>query len=66
MGLESGDCMLLTMEQMKHLEVVGNDTYKFVGNENATDNEKEELRYLDESYVDLYGYHMITNHEDLK
>lgn len=58
--------MLLTFKQMKHLEPYGEDTYKFKGKGVATEEEIQELLELDESYVDLYGKHMITNYEDLK
>lgn len=58
--------MILTFEQLKHLEAVGEDTYKFIGKDKATDEEIKELVELDESYVDVYGKHMITNHEELK
>ena len=57
--------MLLTFEQMKHLEPDGEDTYIFKWKGVATE-EIQELLELDESYVDLYGKHMITNYEDLK
>lgn len=58
--------MLLTYEQMKYLEPDGEDTYKFIGKDEATDEEKEKLVELDESFVDLYGKHMVTNYKDLK
>ena len=57
--------MILTNEQMKHLEVDGNETYRFTGHESATAEERQELKELDESSVDLYGFHMITNYKDL-
>ena len=57
--------MLLTMEQMKYLEPDGDDTYKFKGDGNASKEERQKLIELDESCVDLYGKHMITNYKDL-
>ena len=57
--------MLLTMKQMKYLEPDGEDTYKFIGKDKATEDEKQELKEIDESYVDLYGKHMITNYEEI-
>ena len=57
--------MILTMEQMKYLEANGKETYKFTGHESATAEERQELKELDESAVDLYGFHMITNYKDL-
>lgn len=57
--------MILTMEQMKYLEADGKETYKFTGHESATAEERQELKELDESAVDLYGFHMITNYKDL-
>ena len=58
--------MILTMEQMKHLKADGAETYKFIGQDTATEEEKQELLELDESCVELYGTHMITNYEELK
>ena len=57
--------MLLTMKQMKYLEPDGEDTYKFVGTDKATEEERQELKELDSSYIDLYGKHMITNYKEL-
>jgi len=57
--------MLLTMKQMKYLEPHGEDTYKFIGKDLATEDEKQDLKEIDESFVDLYGKHMIINHEEL-
>lgn len=57
--------MLLKLEQMKYLEADGDDTYKFTGKDKASDEEKQKILELDESYVDLYGKHMITNLKDL-
>ena len=50
---------------MKYLEADGDDTYKFTGKDKASDEEKQKILELDESYVDLYGKHMITNLKDL-
>lgn len=57
--------MILTNEQMKYLEADGKETYKFVGHDVATEKERQELKELDESAVELYGFHMITNYKDL-
>lgn len=57
--------MILTMEQMKYLEPDGKETYRFNDDGKATKEEKQKLIELDESYVDLYGYHMITNYKEL-
>ena len=53
------------MEQMKYLKQDGKDTYEFVGAENATASERQELKIFDESCVELYGKHMITNYKEL-
>lgn len=58
--------MILSMDQMKYLEPDGEDAYKFNGKDVATDEEKEKLLELDESAVELYGKHIITNYEELK
>lgn len=58
--------MLYKMEQLKWLEVDGEETYKFVGKGKATAKEIENLIIMDETSVDLYGFHLITNYEDLK
>jgi hypothetical protein len=58
--------MLLTLEQMKHLASDGEETYKFIGRDVATMEEIKQLRELDESHVDLYGFHMVSNYEELK
>lgn len=57
--------MLLSIEQCKYLETDGDEQYRFVGNGKATEQEKEQLKELDESYLDVYGFHMITNYKDL-
>ena len=57
--------MLLTMEQLKYLESDSEDTYKFIGHSEANNDERQKLKELDESYVDLYGKHMITNYKEL-
>lgn len=57
--------MILTMEQMKHLETDGDDTYKFIDDGNTSKEERQKLIELDESYFDLYGKHMIENYKDL-
>lgn len=58
--------MLLKRGQYKHLKTDGENKFKFVGQNIATDEEKKELIKFDESYINVYGYHVITNYEDLK
>lgn len=50
---------------MKYLEPDGDDTYKFTGEGKATEDERQKLIDIDESYVVLYGKHMITNYKEL-
>lgn len=57
--------MILTYEQMKYLEVDGEETYRFTGKREATKEEKEQLREIDESFLELNGRHLITNYSDL-
>lgn len=57
--------MLLTMAQMKHLEPDGNEKFKYVDNGNATAEEKQELRDLDEDFFAVYQYHIITNIKEI-
>ena len=64
--------MLLTMEQMQYLEPVEDDVdemdeerFEFVGQGDASDAEKEELKELDSFYHKAYGYHIIVNYKDL-
>jgi len=62
--------MLLTHQQAEHLsehlELDGEDTYMFVDNGNVSDSYREELFDWDAEYFEVYGYHMITNYQDLK
>ena len=58
--------MLLKIGQHNHLVADGEGKLKFVGHDVATDEEKRKLLELDESYLDIYDYHIITNYEDLK
>lgn len=57
--------MLLTMEQAKYLDADG-DLFRFVGQDQASPQERRDLKTLDDSYIDLYGQHMITNFRDLE
>ncbi len=56
--------MLLTMEQSKYLEADG-DVFRFVGQGKASKKEKQDLKDFDESCIDIYGRHMITNYTEL-
>ncbi len=58
--------MLFTMDQLKHLEANKDDTYRFIGQEAATEREREMLREFDETYISMNGKHLITNYEELK
>lgn len=58
--------MLLTMTQSKYLESDGKSKqFRFNGQGKATDQEKQKLKELDDSYIDLHGEHLITNYDDL-
>lgn len=57
--------MLLTMEQSKYLESDG-DAFRFTGQNIANKREKQDLKDFDESCVDIYGKHMITNYTELE
>ena len=50
---------------MKHLELDGDECFKFVDDGNVTKSEKKELIELDSAYYEVYQYHIITNIEDL-
>lgn len=58
--------MLLTVEQMKHLEPEGEETFRFVDNGNVTEKEKAEIFEMDEDFFEVYNKHLITNLEELK
>ena len=58
--------MLLTSEQMKHLELDGEDQFRFVNDGSATNEEKQSLLDLDDDYVAIYNTHLITNYQELK
>lgn len=58
--------MLLTIEQMKHLEHIEDDKFRFVDDGNVSDKEKAKLLELDADYFEIYQYHIITNYEELK
>lgn len=57
--------MILGLEQMKYLEVAGEETYFFKDNGKATDKERKELKELDKSFLDIEGSHLILNYGDL-
>lgn len=57
--------MLLTYEQSKYLEADPNGEFRFCGQGQATPAEKKRLLRLDESYFDVYGYHVISNYQEL-
>lgn len=57
--------MILQYEQMKYLEVAGEEDYRFNDKGKATEKEKEELRELDEANVFMSGKHLIVNYKDL-
>ena len=58
--------MIFDHEQLKHLEVDGEDTFKYVENGVATEEEKQELRDLDDDYFQMFGFHIITNLDEIK
>ena len=59
--------MLFTMEQLKYLKAdCGDEDFTFIGQETATDEEKRKLAKLDEFNVEINGFHLIRNYEDLK
>lgn len=59
--------MILTMQQMKWLKKKPNDEkrYYFIGHENATKAEREELKEIDSAFYDIYGFHMIVNIDEV-
>lgn len=59
--------MILTMQQMKWLEKKPYDEkqYYFIGQEKATKAERDELKETDNSFLEIYGYHMIDNYQEL-
>lgn len=52
------------MKQSKYLESDG-DAFLFVGQNKASKKELQELKDFDESCLELYGKHMITNYNEL-
>lgn len=58
--------VLLTYEQCKYLKAVGDEHFKFIGHDKASNKEKKELLKLDDFLFDVYGYHVIINYIDLK
>lgn len=59
--------MILTMQQMKWLKKKpnGEKQYYFIGQENATKAEREELKEIDSAFYDIYGFHMIVNIDEV-
>ena len=59
--------MILTMEQMKWLKKADNKNgqFHFIGQERATKAERDELKETDNSFLEIYGYHMIDNYQEL-
>ncbi len=53
--------MLLTVEQMKHLELDGEEGFRFVPHGKITDRERQMLLDLDADYFTVYNQHIITN-----
>lgn len=52
-------------KEYKYLEHVDNTkTYMFV-NKNVTPEEKANLKRYDKNCLEIYGYHLIQNYEDL-
>lgn len=58
--------MLLTKEQMKHLEPDGDKKFRYINDRSATEDEKQDLRDLDAGFYDVYQEHIITNWEQIK
>jgi len=61
--------MILTYDQCKWLATkIGGEhkQFEFTGKGKATAKEIEELKELDDFQYDVFGYHLITNYEDLK
>ena len=62
--------MLLTKQQCalcsKFLEPVGNETYRYIGGDTATEHDKEMLLEFDEQALLCSGTHAITNFDEIK
>lgn len=58
--------MLLSLDQLKHLEPDGEEKYKFVDDGSVTDKEKVKIVEMDADFFEVYGEHIITNLEKLK
>lgn len=58
--------MLLSLDQLKHLEPDGEEKYKFVDDGSVTDKEKAKILEMDADFFEVYGEHIITNLEELK
>lgn len=62
--------MLLTKQQCAlcsaFLEPVGNETYRYIGENKATEHDKEMLLEFDEQSLLCSGSHAITNFDEIK
>lgn len=57
--------MLPTYEQAKFLIPDGADTFKFIKRPETTEEDLKKAKEIDLSYFDVYGFHVITNYEEL-
>lgn len=57
--------IIFTYEQLKYLMPDGEETYRFVPNENISQKDIEELLNIDEDCVTFQGFHLITNYKEL-
>lgn len=55
--------MLLSFDQMKMLQAESDEAFK--AKEDLTQEQRKELRELDEWYFEMYGKHLITNYKEL-
>lgn len=63
--------LLFTFEQLEnfkkeYLELVGDECFKFTGQGKASKDLKEKLIKKDKEWVNVFGYHLITNYKDLE
>ena len=54
------------IKKLKHLESDGKGNFLFVDNGNVTAKERQKLLDFDADYFEVYGYHIITNIDELK
>lgn len=54
------------VRRFKHLESDGEGNFRFVDNGKVTPKERKYLLELDADYFEIYGYHIITNIDELK